>query len=91
MREYGSPSKTVIKTPIVIPEVYANEYCIGMGLIYQVQHHAFAGEEGEDSRLHLSIFDSLCRTFKQKGLPLDFVLLKLFRCSLKRKALARLQ
>ena len=56
-----------------------------------MQDHAFAGEEGEDPNLHLLIFDSLCRTFKQKELSLDFVLLKLFRWSLKGKALAWLQ
>lgn len=88
LKEYGAPSKQVIKTPIVIPEVHANEYCISIGLIREVQRHAFAGEEGEDPIVHLSTFDSLCKTFKQKELSLNFVFLKLFHSSLKGKALA---
>jgi hypothetical protein len=44
------------KTPIVIPKVYINEYCINIGLKRQLQAHDFAGDEGEDPSFHCVLF-----------------------------------
>jgi hypothetical protein len=62
-----------------------------IGLIHQVQGYAFTIEECEDRNKHLTMFETLCNTFRQKGLSLDFIRLKIFRCSLKEKYLAWLQ
>ena len=51
-----------------------------------MQEEAFGGHVDEDPTTHLVMFENLCGTFKQKGLPKEFVLLKLFRWSLKDKA-----
>ena len=91
LREYGAPSKHVMKTPIVTPEIYVDEYNIDTKLIHIVQEIFFAGREDEDPVNHLTIFDNLCSTFQQKGVSKEFVLLKLFRWSLKDKAFEWLQ
>jgi hypothetical protein len=78
--------KHVIKTPIVIPKIYVDEYNIDTKLIHIVQEKAFAGHKDEDPVNHLVTFDNLCSTFKREGVSKEFVLLKLFRWSLKDKA-----
>jgi hypothetical protein len=77
LREYGAPSKHVIKALIVILKVYVNEYNIDIELIRQVKEYVFSGENDEDPNLYLIMSNALCETFK-KGLSREFVLLKHF-------------
>jgi hypothetical protein len=44
LREYGAPSKHVIKSLIVILKVYVNEYNIDIELIHQVKEYVFSGD-----------------------------------------------
>jgi hypothetical protein len=91
LREYGAPSAHVIKKPILFPKINVEEYQIDTELIHILQDRAFGGQEDENPRDHLEMVDTLCGTFKRKGLSKEFVCLKLFRCSLKDKAFAWLQ
>ena len=85
LREYYAPYMGS-RSPIVYPTNFATEYSIGCDLIREVRKHAFSGTEEEDPQAHLMFFDALCGTFKIKDVSREFVLLKLFKFSLKDKA-----
>jgi hypothetical protein len=91
LREYGAPSARAIRKPILFPEVNVEEYEINTELIYMLQENAFQGEEDENPLDHIKEVHGICETFGPKGLSREFVLLKLFRWSLKGKAFAWLQ
>ena len=88
LREYGAPSARAIRKPILFHEVNVDEYEINTELIYILQEKDFKGEEDESPLLHIRQVDSICEAFGPKGLSREFVLLKLFRWSLKGKAFA---
>ena len=52
-----------------------------------MQENAFSGREDEDLGRHMREFDDVITSLRPKGLPRDFSRLKLFRWSLKGKAL----
>jgi hypothetical protein len=56
-----------------------------------MQDNAFSGEEHEDSSVHLTRVNDICEVVGPRNLPKDFLLLKLFRWSLKDKAFQWLQ
>jgi hypothetical protein len=63
LREYGAPSKHVIKALIVILKVYVNEYNIDIELIHQMKEYVFSGDLDEYPNLYLIMSDALCETF----------------------------
>jgi hypothetical protein len=56
-----------------------------------MQENAFSGEDHEDPSVHLTRVSDICEVVGPKNLPKNFILLKLFRCSLKGKAFKCLQ
>ena len=91
LREYGAPSARAIRKPILFPQVNVDEYQINIELIYILQEKDFKGGEDENPLLHIRQVDHICETFGPKGPSREYVLLKLFRWSLKGKAFAWLQ
>ena len=83
LREYGAPTARAIRKPILFPEVNVEEYEINTELIYMLHDIAFQGKEDEDPLDHIREVHGICETFGPKGLSREFVLLKLFRWSLK--------
>ena len=82
IRDHCAPM-LVSRSPIVYPTNYAQEYSIDCDLIVEVRKHTFAGIEEQEPQAHLLTFDTLCGTFKLKYVSREFVLLRLFRFSLK--------
>ena len=88
MEKYKKNQTTELNTlfaemSIIYPTNYATEYSIDCDLIQEVSKHAFARTIEEDPQAHLMFFDTLCGTFKIKDVSLEFVLLRLFKFSLK--------
>jgi hypothetical protein len=89
--EYGTPSTLVAKNSIIYPDVRGIEYEIDPEILIMMQDNAFSGEEHEDPGIHLTRVNDICEVVGPKNLPKDFLLLKLFRWSLKDKAFQWLQ
>ena len=83
---YLHEGATLPCVPIVYPTNYATEYSIDCDLIQEVKRHAFAGTKDEDPQAHLMFFYTLCGTFKINDVSQEFVLLRLFKFTLKDKA-----
>ena len=85
LKEYSAPSSEFLKQPIEFPNPGVREYRFDGGIIKILQEKAFSGRE--DTGRHLREFDDVITSLGPKGLPRDFSRLKLFRWSLKGKAL----
>ena len=70
------------RSHIIYPTNYATKYLIDYS---QVKKHAFSETKEEDPQAHLMFFDALWGTSKIKDLSRVFVLLELFKFSLKDK------
>jgi hypothetical protein len=79
------------KDPIVYPDVKGIEYEIDPKLLVMIQNNAFSREEHEDPSVHLNRVNDTCEVVGLRNSPKYFLLLKLFRWSLKDKAFQWLQ
>lgn len=91
LRECGAPSSFAMREPILYPDLEGMEYYLSPKLIHMMKDIAFARTEDEDPNHHLTKVYDICDTFGPAGIPKEFVLLKLFRWSLKDKAFTWLQ
>ena len=83
--EYGAPSRHYLSSPIKFAE--GPFIPLRPELIHKVDETAFQGKEGEYPRLHIATFVELCTALKPIDVDLNSMMLKLFRFSLKGKAL----
>ena len=87
LKEYCAPSLYNLKEPILFPNPGVREYQFDGELLNMLQEMAFSGREDEDPGRHLREFENMVTSLGPKGIPREFTRLKLFRWSLKDKAL----
>ncbi len=79
LRDYFLPSEEKSGSPLVYPNVEAENFKLKSNMIQRVQQAcSFLGLPNDDSNDHLRIFIRVCNTIKIRGLTDEDIKLRIF-------------